>query len=218
MLLEKIEPGGDFAGLMSRFAAGGTVLVPGSYLNDSQNSLARVIRLAATTGVSPVNARFTTVADGTQPKADGPFLSIDLPVQDAGISKVKVEAGRLYIAGTGDKPLVDVSGLNQIGLLEITTAGNDTGASYRTLGTQAPAMDKPMQLSDGNVAIIGASGLRSEVNTVDPTGQGRLREARPSFFERTYWWLLPIILAAFFIAVLVYASRLRRRNSASSEL
>lgn len=218
MLLEKIEAGSDFAGLMSRFAAGGTVLVPASYLNDSQNTLPRVIRLAATTGVSPINAKFTPVADGTQPKIDGPFLTIDLPLQDAKKSDAKVEGGRLFLAGSGDKPLVDVSGLNRVGLLEVTKVGNDTGASYRTLGKEAPPMDKPMQLSDGNVAIIGASGLRSEVNTVDPSGQGRLREARPSFFERTYWWLLPALVIAFFIALLVYASRVRRRKSANAEL
>jgi hypothetical protein len=218
MLLEKIEAGNDFAGLMSRFASGGSVLVPASYLNDAQNTLPRVIRLAATTGVSPINAKFSAVADGTQPKIDGPFLAIDLPLSDAKKSDAKVEGGRLVIAGDGDKPLVDVTGLDRIGLLEVTKVGSDTGASYRTLGKDAPAMDKPMQLSDGNVAIIGAQGLRSEVNTVDPTGQGRLREARPSFFERTYWWLLPILVVAFFIALLVYASRVRRRKSANAEL
>jgi hypothetical protein len=218
MLLEKIEAGSDFAGLMSRFAAGGTVLVPASYLNDAQNTLPRVVRLAATTGVSPINARFSAVADNTQPKIDGPFLAIDLPLSDAKKSDAKVEGGRLVIAGNGDKPLVDVTGLNRVGLLEVTKVGSDLGASYRTLGTEAPAMDKPMQLSDGNVAIIGVNGLRSEVNTVDPTGQGRLREARPSFFERTYWWLLPILVVAFFIALLVYASRVRRRKSANAQL
>lgn len=218
MLLEKIEPGSDFSGLMSRFAAGGTVLVPASYLNDSQNSLPRVIRLAATTGVSPVNAKFSAVADGSEPKIDGPFLAIDLPLKDAKKSDAKVEGGRLLLAGSGDKPLIDVTGLNRIGLLEVTQVGGETGASYRTLGQDAPAMDKPMQLSDGNVALIGANGLRSEVNTVDPTGQGRLREARPSFFERTYWWLLPILVVAFFIALLVYASRVRRRKNANAQL
>lgn len=219
MLLEKIEAGSDFAGLMSRFAAGGTVLVPASYLNDSQNTLPRVIRLAATTGVSPVNAKFSPVADGTQPKIDGPFLSIDLPLQEAKGSDVKVDGGRLFLAGSSnDKPLVDLTGLERVGLLEVTKVGNDTGASYRTLGKEAPLMDKPIQLSDGNVAIIGTNGLRTEVNTVDPTGQGRLREARPSFFERTYWWLLPILIVAFFIALLVYASRVRRRKSANAQL
>ena len=218
MLLEKIEAGSDFAGQMSRFAAGGTVLVPASYLNDAQNTLPRVVRLAATTGVSPVNAKFTPVADNTQPKIDGPFLSMDLPLSDAKKSDVKVDGGRLYLPGSGDKPLIDVTGLNRIGLLEVTKVGNDTGVSYRTLGTEAPAMDKPIALSDGNVAVLGATGLRSEINTIDPTGQGRLREARPSFFERTYWWLLPILVVAFFIALLVYASRVRRRKSANAQL
>jgi hypothetical protein len=218
MLLEKIEAGSDFAGLMARFASGGTVLVPASYLNDAQNTLPRVIRLAATTGVSPVNAKFSAVADNSQPKIDGPFLAIDLPLADAKKSDVKVEGGRLYLPGKDDKPLIDVTGLNRIGLLEVTKVGSDTGAVYRTIGTEPPAMDKPMQLSDGNVALIGPTGLRTEVNTVDPTGQGRLREARPSFFERTYWWLLPILVVAFFIALLVYASRVRRRKSANAEL
>ncbi len=218
MLLEKIEAGNDFAGLMSRFAGGGTVLVPASYLNDAQNTLPRVVRLAASTGVSPVNAKFSAVADNTQPKIDGPFLAIDLPLSDARKSDAKVEGGRLLIAGSGDKPLVDVTGLDRIGLLEVTKVGSDMGASYRTLGKEAPAMDKPIALSDGNVALLGANGLRSEVNTVDPTGQGRLREARPSFFERTYWWLLPVLVVVFFIALLVYASRVRRRKSANAQL
>jgi len=75
-----------------------------------------------------------------------------------------------------------------------------------------------MALSDGNVALIGPTGLRTEVNTLDPTGQGRLREARPSFFERTYWWLLPILVVAFFLALLVYASRVRRRKNENAQL
>ena len=74
-------------------------------------------------------------------------------------------------------------------------------------------MDVPMQLSDGNVAVIGMAGLRSEVNTRDPSGQVMLRDAKPKFYERGYWWLLPILLAVFFIALLVYASRMRRRKS-----
>lgn len=218
MLLEKIEPTGNFAGLMSRFANGGTVLVPASYLNDAQNSLPRVIRLAATTGVSPVNAKFSAVADGTEPKIDGPFLAIDLPLKGADKGGVKVDGNHLVVNGKDDKPLVDITGLNRIGVLEVTTMGGSTGASYRTLGTEAPAMDKPMQLSDGNVAILGATGVQGEVNTVDPTGQGRLREARPSFFERTYWWLLPFLVVVFFIALLVYASRVRRRKSENAQL
>ena len=79
-------------------------------------------------------------------------------------------------------------------------------------------MDKPMQLSAGNVAIMGNNGLRSEVNTHDPSGQLAMREARPSMFERSYWWLVPIVAVAFFVALLVYASRVRRRRKAGTDV
>lgn len=213
MLLEKIEHSGDFSGLMARFASGGTLIVPAAYLADARNSLPRVVRLAASTGLSPVLAKFNTVADGASPKIDGPFLAIDVPVKEIKKSEVKVEGGRLYLTGGDDKPVLDISGLNRVGLLEVTTAGGDTGATYRTLGAEPPTMDVPMQLSDGNVAVIGMAGLRSEVNTRDPSGQVMLRDAKPKFYERGYWWLLPILLAVFFIALLVYASRMRRRKS-----
>ena len=213
MLLTKIDPAGDFSGLMARFASGGNVYVPASYLNDAQNTLPRVIRLAASTGVSPSLAKFSTVADGTQPKVEGAYLSIDLPPSDAKKSEVKIDGGRLYIAGRDDKPLLDLTGVNNVGILEVTKAGGDMGATYRTLGKDAPDFDKPMQLSDGNVAILGATGLRTEVNTRDPSGQGLLRQSKGTFWERTYWWLLPLIVVAFFIALLVFASRVRRRKN-----
>jgi hypothetical protein len=214
LLLDKIEPADDFSGLMARFSTGGDLIVPASYLNDAQNTLPRVIRLATSTGLSPSRARFTPVAEGAQPKINGAFLAIDLPVKEAKNSEVKVEGGRLLLVGSDDKPLLDITGLNRIGLLEMTKVGGDTGATYRSLGQEAPPMDKPMQLSEGNVALIGMSGLRTEVNTRDPSGQGEMRDARPSFWARTYWWLLPIVVVAFFIALLVYASRARRRRSA----
>ncbi|MBC7435278.1 MAG: cellulose biosynthesis cyclic di-GMP-binding regulatory protein BcsB [Bdellovibrionales bacterium] len=213
MLLTKIEPNGDFSGLMARFSSGGNVYVPASYLNDAQNTLPRVIRLAATTGVSPSLAKFNAVADGTQPKVAGPFLAIDLPPSDVKKSEVKIDGGRLYVAGTGDKPLLDLTGVNNVGILEVTNAGSDMGATYRTLGANAPDFDRPIQLSDGNIAILGATGLRTEVNTRDPSGQGLLRQSRGTFWERTYWWLLPLVVVAFFVALLVFASRVRRRKN-----
>lgn len=217
MLLDRIEPAGDFSGLMARFANGGNLLVPTSHLNDAQNTLPRVIRLAASTGLSPSRARFTLVAEGSQPKIDGAFLAIDVPLKDAKNSEVKVEGGHLFLAGSDNKPLLDVTGLNRVGVLEVTKVGGDIGATYRTVGREAPPMDKPMQLSDGNVAVIGMNGLRSEINTQDPSGQGAMRAAKPTMFDRGYWWLLPVIVVAFFIALLVYASRARRRKNAGGD-
>ena len=91
------------------------------------------------------------------------------------------------------------------------------GAVYRTLGGEPPPMDKPIQLSDGNVAIMGNNGLRTEVNTHDPSGQGIMKEAQPGLFERGYWWLLPLVILALFVGLLVFASRMRRRKALSGD-
>jgi hypothetical protein len=213
MLLDKIEASGDFTGLMAKFAQGGTLFVPASHLNDATNTLPRVIRMAASTGLSPVKAKFVPVADGQQPKVDGPYLAIDVMPSGVAASDVKPERDRLFLAGTKDRPLLDVRGLNRVGMLEVHGKGDNVGAVYRTLGNDAPLMEKPIQLSGGNLAIMGNSGLRTEVNTNDPSGQGVMREARPGLFERGYWWLMPVIGVALFLLLLVVASRMRRRKN-----
>jgi hypothetical protein len=216
MLLDKIEPSGDFTGLMAKFASGGTLLVPQSHLNDAVNTLPRVIRLAASTGLSPMKARFQPVADGSHPKVDGPFLAVDV-VPDGVGEGIKAEGDRLYLAGTKDRPLLDVRGLNRVGIIEVTGKGDNVGAVYRTLGQQPPSMEKPIQLSGGNLAIMGNNGLRTEVNTRDPSGQGAMKEAQPGLFERGYWWLMPIVLVALFVGLLVFASRMRRRKAQAGD-
>jgi hypothetical protein len=108
--------------------------------------------------------------------------------------------------------LLDVSGLNRAGLLEITRLGRDPGAIYRTLGRDAPLMDKPMRLSGGNVAVIGMSGLRAELNTLDPSGQGMARPARPALADRSAWWLLPLLVVGLVAGLLAHAYRARKNR------
>jgi hypothetical protein len=216
MLLDKIDPSSDFTGLMSRFADGGTLLVPQADLADATSTLPRVVRMAASTGLSPSRAKLQVVADGAHPKVSGPYLAVDV-VPDGVAESIKPEADRLYLAGSKDHPLLDVRGLNRVGILEVVGKGDDLGAVYRTLGSQPPSMTKPIALSGGNVAIMGNNGLRTEVNTNDPSGQGIMKQARPGLFERGYWWLTPIILVALFIGLLVFASRVRRQKKASGD-
>jgi hypothetical protein len=59
-------------------------------------------------------------------------------------------------------------------------------------------------------------GLRTEVNTLDPSGQELLREISPSMFDRGYWWLLPIVVVVLFVGLLVVASRARRRKKSGA--
>ena len=214
MLLDKLDPGPDFSGLISRFSDGVNLLVPIAYLYDSQNSLPRVISLASSTGVSPSRARFVPVADVGPPKLKGPFLSIDVPLKGADKSEVKLEAGRLYLSGGSNRPLLDVNGLGRAGLLEVMQVGRDTGAIYRTLSREAPPMGVPMQLSAGNVAVIGMNGLRAEINTTDPSGQDMAREVRPVPQGRGHLWLAALLMIAAGAALLAWAFRLYKRRAA----
>ena len=211
MLLEKVTPSDDFTGMVSRYAAGAHVMVPASYLADSANSLPRVVRLAATTGVSPVNARFTAVNGDAVPSPGGSFLALDLPFKDTK-SRVKLDAGHVVMASDENKVFLDVTGLNKVGIAEVVKFGSDTGVWYRNAGQQPPSMDKAMLLGQGDVAIIGSNGLIGEINTNDPTGRGVVGgQHRPWMFSFSFWWLLPVLVFALLIVLLVFASRRRRR-------
>ena len=211
MLLEKATPSDDFKGMVSRYATGAHVMVPAAYLADASATPPRVVRVAASTGVSPQNARFTAVTGDAIPAAGGAFLAMDLPLKDSK-SKVKIEGGRVVMTGSNDKPFLDVTGLNNVGIVEVVKMGGDVGVAYRNTGTQSPAMDKPILLAQGDVAVIGANGLLGEINTADPSGRAVVQgEVRPWLLTVGYWWMLPVLAVVFMVALLVFASRMRRR-------
>ncbi|MES2944876.1 MAG: cellulose biosynthesis cyclic di-GMP-binding regulatory protein BcsB [Pseudomonadota bacterium] len=213
MLLEKADPGNDFNGMVLRYATGAHVMVPAAYMADSANTLPRVVRLAATTGVSPVNARFTAVNGDAMPATGGPFLALELPLKDQP-SKIKLDGGRIVMASSDDKVLFDASGLNGAGVIEVLKIGADTGVMYRNVGTHAPGMDKTMLLAQGDVAVIGTGGLLTEINTADPSGRAVMGGAqKPWMISGSYWWLLPILCVVAMVMLLVFASRTRRRRA-----
>ena len=219
MLLEKATSSADFNGMVLRYVSGAHVMVPASYLSDSVATLPRVVRLAATTGVSPANGRFTAVNGDSAPLPGGPFLAMELPLKKLK-SKVMLDGGHMVMASSSDKVFLDVTGMNNVGIAEVVSLDGDTGIVYRNAGTQPPAMDKAILLGQGDVAVIGSGGLLAEINTADPSGRGVVGGADKGWLlSRSYWWLLPVLLVVFMVALLVFASRARRRRaSAPSKL
>lgn len=213
MMLEKATPTDDFNGMVSRYAKGAHVMVPASYLADAQNTLPRVVRLAATTGVSPVNARFSAVNGQDVPAPGASFLAIDLPLKDTK-SRVKLDGDRLVMASGADINILDVKGLSNVGIAEVVKIGGETGVSYRNTGSEPPQMNKVILLGQGDVAVIGSAGLLGEINTADPAGRSVVGGQHRPWMPGGYWWLIPVLGVIFMIALLVYASRVRRRNAA----
>ncbi|RYX94164.1 MAG: cellulose synthase [Comamonadaceae bacterium] len=216
MLLEKASASDDFTGMVSRFSDGAHVMVPAAYLADAANTLPRVIRMAATTGVSPLNAKFTAVNGDAMPSPGGPFLAMELPWKDVK-SKVTLDKGRMVLAADGDDAILDVAGLDNVGIVEVVKISGDTGVIYRGATTGSPAMDKPLLLAQGDVALIGSNGLLREINTADPAGrQAAAADDGLWSSRRGYWWTVPILIVVFMVALLVYASRTRRRRASKS--
>ena len=203
----------DFSGMTARFGASSQVLVPQGYLSRSAATLPRVIRLATTTGVSPIKAGFAAVPPGSEPvRPDGPFLSFDLPLKDM-LDKTKVEADQLVVTGPGARALLDLKGLDHIGVVEVLSAGDLYGVSYRAIGDHQPPFDRAIKLTAADIAVIGPEGLLVEFASQDPSGRRLIAEAAEPIWRRNLWWVAPIIGGAVFIAVLILASRYRRRKN-----
>ncbi|MDP1954148.1 MAG: cellulose synthase [Polaromonas sp.] len=214
MLLEKTDISNDFTGMVARYATGAHVMVPAAYLADAAASLPRLIRMAVTAGVSPMKASFTAVTGDTIPPPGGPFLAMELPFRDAE-SKLKLEAGRLVMNGHSKEAVLDIKGVNNVAIVEVVKVKGNIGLVYRTVGEQAPALDKAIVLAGGDVAVIGAGGLLLEINSADPGGRKAVgAEAGIWLLARGYWWMLPVLGVVFMIGLLVFASRVRRRKAA----
>lgn len=213
IILNKVEPGEDFTGMAARFAANTQVMVSDTYLSDAEHTLPRVIRLTAASGVVPQRATFVVVPATAPQVPTGAFLALDLAFPGAK-TKTKVEGGRLVINGNSDHVLVDVNGLNHAGIVEIDRISGQPGIVYRTLGAEAPNLDTPFILGNGDLAVVGSNGVLVEVDTHDASGYRIISETEDDKWQRNLWWLLPVAGITLFLLLVVIASRLRRHKKA----
>ena len=100
-------------------------------------------------------------------KPEGTFLALDAPIEDVK-QKVTVEGDRMKLVNS-DRTLLDVSGLDRIGVIELASAAGQAGITYRTVGRDAPDFKVPFRLSRGDIVVVGSSGLLAEIDSRDPS-------------------------------------------------
>lgn len=213
----KVNPGNDFLGLVPAMASGASVIIPSRFLDDSLTSIPSVSRLAGAAGISP-NRATTLVSDGEVAPTE-PFLAFETSLK--GVSpRVAVQGGRLVMKGGEDKTILDVEGLKRIGAAEIVNAGSQSGILYRSLGSAPIIFDTSFQLSRGDVAILGASGIVSEFMKNDPSATATFETAEPKLTWRAIrqdpWKLGAFASAAmafFFLLLFIRAAAVRRRKT-----
>ncbi|NUU04639.1 hypothetical protein [Herbaspirillum robiniae] len=214
--LAKAKDEANFTGMVRRFAAGAELLVPKSYLNDVPASLQRVIMVAASAGLPAARTRLTVVEDGKDAVPSGDFLAFDTSFKDSrGI--VQVKGNTLVMNDSSAKPMLDVTGFNRLGILEVASAGGKQGVVWRSVGESRPVISKPFALSSGNVAAVASSGLLSEIDTNDSTGRDYVQDAPSITIPDILWWVVPMTIIGLFILLLVLASRARRRRMREQE-
>ena len=214
MILKKTDPEDNFIGMVSRFASGATLIVPTGYLADPSVSLPRVIRMASSTALSTSTTTLVVAEPGKEIKPAGNFLAMDIDFKNDK-NLVKVDGTQLVLTNHGNRPLLDMNGLNGVGVLQVGTADGHPGILYRTVGKGDPSFDKPFRLARGNVAAIGSSGLLTEIDTENASGRDVNKDDEGFALRNTLWWIVPIIGIVLFILLLVYASRARRRRAAA---
>lgn len=214
------EPDGTFVGLLPLMSGTPQLIVPESYLADAPASLMRVVRMAVAAGVTPVRAEFVLAAPGKATTPTRPFLAMEAPV-DGASARVEIKDAHLRINGN-KTPWLDVNGLAQLSAVEVTRAHNQHGLFWQPLGAQTAVQEKPFILNRGDVALIGAQGPVSWVDSSNPSASQPPRAGESAFYEwrRYFSWGVPVISIAMFLLLLllVVAYRLKRSRSAQKSL
>ncbi|AOY00815.1 cellulose biosynthesis cyclic di-GMP-binding regulatory protein BcsB [Jeongeupia sp. USM3] len=161
--LDKGTPSADFIGVAAGFGEKHDVIVPAAWLGDAPTRLRQLIRVAGAAGISVADARLQVVGAGKASSIAAPFLALDVPVGDA---VTAVSSGRLVI--NGKQPLLDLSTLNHVAVAEVVKASGQLGIAYRTVGAQAPLLDRPFRLARGDVAVLGDDGVVLQVDSRAP--------------------------------------------------
>ena len=208
-----LEP--NFTGMVARFASQANVIVPNAYLGDAAATLPRVARLANAAGIAPMRGQLTTVADNEAAAPKDTFLAIDVPLRDES-GRAVLSKDRLTLTTASDKLLADVSGLTNLGIVQVAKAGSATGVVYRTVGPVAPVLPATLRLSRGDVAVVASDGVARVFDTQHPGEVLPSDEDRPHVLKSFWSWAGPGVVVLLFLILLAVAAYARRRCGSKS--
>lgn len=216
LALEKSGMDDNFAGMVARFASDANVMIPAAYLADATVAVPRVARLANATGVAPTRSTLTVVAPGAAVKPNGPFLAVDVALQDES-APAKLAHARMMLTDASGSELADISGMTDVALIQVARSGDIPGVTYRASGAEGPVLPATLKSMHGDVALASQAGLLKVFDTrhgneavqADDDARGRL----PRLLS---WWTWPGLMIALLGALLVAAGWARRRHKERS--
>lgn len=205
----------DFIGMQARFATGATLMVPADYLGDATQTLARLARLTNLAGLAPAHATLSVVAGNAVAAPSGPFLAVDVALQQAH-ALAQLSADRLTLVDGAQRVYADVSGLTNLAVIDIAQANGATGIAYRTLGPAAPTIPATLRLVRGDVALVSSNGVARLFDSRHP-GEVVTDRTPDDAFSRRLPWLIAAGIVALLAALVVIAGIERRRHRAKDD-
>lgn len=209
--LGNATPDDTFAGMAARYASSATVYVPRAYLDDALNAVPRLAVLTGATGIAPVSAKFAVTGAQDTAQPDGPFLAADVKLADEK-NPAAYSAERLVLTAPNGDTLLDMSGLSRVAVVSVASAGGQSGVVYRSAGA-APVLTDKLQLSRGNIAVVGESGVLRQFDTADPQALTDEPATSTDWVTR-HWarWGIPAVLVVLLLALIALAGHARRRH------
>ncbi|CAG9273265.1 Cyclic di-GMP-binding protein [Paraburkholderia unamae] len=204
--------GENFTGMVARFSRAANVIVPDAYLADPVTTLPRVARLANAAGVAPTRATLQVTAAGQAAQPKAPFFAADVAL-DSEAGHASFADGRLTLKGRGGSMLADISGLANLGLIQVVRSGSTPGIVYRGVG-EAPVLPPGMQLLQGDVAIVDAGGVLKTFDTQYPGGVPPVDDQRAWLTRHWAGWGVPSIAITVLLLLLLAAGFARQRARA----
>lgn len=202
----------DFIGMQSKFATASNVLVPADYLDDAARSLPRLASLANVAGLATSRATLSIVKRGATAEPNGPFLAVDVALQEKD-ARAQWSSDRLKLVDGSGRVYADVSGLSNLAVIDVAHANGTAGMAYRSLGQVAPLLPATLRLSRGDVALVASDGVARLFDSRHP-GEVVTDSTRADAFSRRLPWLVAAAIVALLVALVVIAAIERRRHLA----
>lgn len=192
---------GQFFMLQPALGHAADVLLPLGYLKQSDQSLPFVssILSALSARTHGIDIRFGDKAEFAPERT---FVSFEMAPRSAS-GLVRSGNGRLTVRNAEGRVVFDGTGMGPLATLQLVNADRRSGVAVFPVSDSLPRFSEPLEIPQGDFAILDAKGVRLSFNLSDPENELQVDEQNRDiwfFIERHRGWLIAMGVLLFVVA------------------
>lgn len=212
--LSKAPEASKFFMLEPMLATHGDIVVPMRYLQDVIQTLPAVSAFLSGLSMGPDSITLQVSPGGAFiPK--NTFVAFEVEPDDVP-GLVTTRSGHLVVRNGRGDAVFDSAGMGELAVIQLVSSHRKVGAYVTPVSGKMPVFNKPLEISDGSLAIADAQGARLVADPDDPDGELELDEENRGiklFFHHYRIWIIVIgVLMLPVLAVIGLRLYYRRRN------